>query len=293
LVAVCLAQTAYAGRSSKYRPIVPAPGYNHAKYIPLPDKKDPSADFAKEFRAFVTVFDRSDDDDGDTKSDRLGIPHYVAYELRALSGKQEKGAKRPSPWITEPELAKRKVAPFDDTYAYSSAFRQAHDNWYVRGHLCMKQHAGRLGKNAEWNTHTVLNAVPQRANFNGGIWRDLEDKTAHWADTFGTVWIITGRIFYSNSFGNIKRIGEPSKNEMQIAVPDALFKIVVRETDANLKTLAFIYDQDVAKRTGDQPYDHKPHAVSINQIEKLTGFDFVLPDADNPAIESKVNRTLW
>lgn len=226
-------------------------------------------------------------------SDLLGVPHYVAYEMHALSGTQKKGGKRPSPWITEKDLAKEKIAPFDDTYAYSRAFRDGHANWYVRGHLCMKQHAGRLGKRAEWNTHTVLNAVPQRAVFNGGIWLDLENKTGKWADKFGAVWVIAGPVFYDVAFDDVDHIGEPFKNEMEVAIPDALFKIVIRETQAGLETLAFIYAQDVTKRIKGKPYDHTAHAVSIDEIESLTGFDFVLPDAANPFIETQINQDLW
>jgi len=82
----------------------------------------------------------------------------------------------------------------------------------------MKQHAWRLGENADWNTHTMLNAVPQKRQFNAGIWLDLEYRSAELADTLGEVWIIAGPVFYS---GEPKLwIGEVDKGEVLIAVPD-------------------------------------------------------------------------
>ena len=63
-------------------------------------------------------------------------------------------------WFTDNGLKNQGFAPTDDTYKYLKAFRKAHPNWYVRGHLCMKLHAARISPEAEWNTHTMLNAVP-------------------------------------------------------------------------------------------------------------------------------------
>lgn len=42
----------------------------------------------------------------------------------------------------------------------------------------MKYHAERISPEAARNTHTMLNAVPQRAEFNSGIWQDLECRMA-------------------------------------------------------------------------------------------------------------------
>ena len=172
--------------SAKFKPIVLHSKYKHDRYVTKPK------DIVRKFRAYLTSFDSADDDDGDGKPDRWGIPHFVAYEIKRFRGTLGKGPKRPSNWITDKELARAKIAPTDATYRYSPAFRSVHPNWYDRGHLSMKQHAWRLGPNADWNTHTVLNAVPQRHAFNAGIWKNLEDKTAAWADKYKAVWIVAG-----------------------------------------------------------------------------------------------------
>lgn len=100
--------------------------------------------------------------------------------------------------------------PKDASYAYSKAFLKNRKDWFSRGHLAMKLHAERLGDAAAWNTHTFYNAVPQRQLFNAGIWQDLEDYTAAWAQHYGDVWVITGPIFADKSpivyLGEEKRI---------------------------------------------------------------------------------------
>jgi len=72
----------------------------------------------------------------------------------------------------------------------------------------------------------VLNAVPQRAKFNSGIWQDLECRTGAWANQYGVVWIVTGAVFYEG--GPKEWLGEPERGERRVAVPDALFKVVIR-----------------------------------------------------------------
>ena len=290
---IVVASMSFGAAAADFKPVQLHPDYNHTKYVTLPDQDDPDADKVFSFRAYAVVFDGVDDDDGDGRPDALGVPEFVAYEIKKFSSELAKGPKRPGTWITVPELQRAGLAPTDATYAYSRAFRQSHPNWYVRGHLCMKHHAWRLGADADWNTHTVLNAVPQRQDFNAGIWLDLESLSAEWADFYGRVWIIDGPIFHNRSFSEATpRIGEPQKGEMLIAVPDSLFKIIIREGDAGPAVLAFIYPQDVERGS---PYDHLRYAVSVDQIEGLTGRDFlaVLPDEIEDPIEATTADELW
>jgi endonuclease G len=131
----------------------------------------------------------------------------------------------------------------------------------------MKQHSWRLGVAADWNTHTMLNAVPQRQDFNAGIWLDLEYRSAELADALGEVWVIAGLVFYSGE--PTLWIGEPEKGESLVAVPDALFKIIVTP----IGVLAYIYPQDHVDYSG---RDHSQFQTTVDQIENLTGMDFRL-----------------
>ena len=101
--------------------------------------------------------------------DQEAVRPSVRLHQRVLLNSSEAGSgrffgspntgNRPA-WFTDNGLKNQGFAPTDDTYKYLKAFRKAHPNWYVRGHLCMKLHAARISPEAEWNTHTMLNAVP-------------------------------------------------------------------------------------------------------------------------------------
>ena len=261
--------------------------YEHDRFSTQP------VDHLRQFQAFVSSFDGADDDTGDGIPDTLGIPQWVAYEMRRHEGEIESG-KRPSTWSTDKELAAAGLAPTDDTYRYSREFRSAHPNWYVRGHLAMKYHAERISPDAARNTHTVLNAVPQRGEFNSGIWQDLECRTGAWANQYGAVWIVTGPVFYE---GKPKEwIGEPEKGERGVAVPDALFKVVVKESEGleGVDVLGFVYPQeDAAYERG--PYAHERYLASVDSIEGLTGLDLLagVSERGQREVESVRPERVW
>lgn len=240
--------------AADYKPIELDPSYDHTKYSP------PCTGYEKRFRAYVSCFDTRADD-----GEAWRIPDFVSYQMKAYLGDLPAGPARPSPWITEDALRATDEIATDASYAYSRDFRREHPNWFVRGHLAMKQHAWRLGGAADWNTHTMLNAVPQRSGFNGGIWLDMEYKTAELADLLGEVWIIAGPVFYS---GKPKEwIGEPEKGESLVAVPDALFKIIVTP----LGVLAYVYPQEHIDYIDN---NHKQFQTTVEHIEQLTGLEF-------------------
>ena len=280
--------------AAQYKPIEPAEGYEHDRWGTIVTGGAGKTNYTRRFRAYVSVFDGEDDDDGDGTPDILGVPHFVAYEMRRYEGTLPKGPKRPSSWITDKELAKRGIAPKDASYKHSQAFLDNHPNWYDRGHLAMKQHAWRLGANADWNTHTTLNAVPQRHGFNTGIWLNLEVMTAEWADYYDVVWIIAGPIFEPRNHQPHGWLGEPEKGELPVGIPDKLFKLVIRQTNDPKRpvVLGFVYPQDV-KLGG--PYDHKPYLRSVDFIEKKTDLDFftTLSAAEQVAIERTPASSLW
>lgn len=260
---------AFEANASEYRPIELDPNYSHDRWVTGP------RDIIREFHAYTTSFDSKDDDIA------LGIPEWVAYEIKPHPQLLGAGPARPSEWMTDSEQG---LAPTDDSYKHSK---------YDRGHMCQKYIAWRLGANADWNTHTTLNACPQSPNFNRGIWEDLEKKTAAWADADGnSVWIICGPVILDNA--PIHWIGNPG--EIRVAVPHAFYKIVVRESQNPNRpdVLAFLYPHHhLYVQKG--PHNHTPYLVSVNYIEELTGLDFltVLPNNDEDAVEQDAATSLW
>lgn len=274
-------------------PALSGPGNDHDRWQTRP------LDISRSFTAFTLSFDGPDDNDGDNTPDAWAIPEWVAYRIDAHPDPLGKGPDRPR-WTTDADLYAKKIAPADASYSFSNAFRTAHPDsdqlGYDRGHMCMKYHAFRLGETADAETHTMLNACPQKHEFNAGIWLDLEEKTGVWADRYGTVWIVCGPILTGRRVN--RWLGEPG--EVPVAIPDGFFKIVVRPTaDADRPAvLAFIFPHEVPawkKHPSGTPWDLAPFLSSVDEIERQTGLDFltVLSPENQAAVESAPAAALW
>ena len=272
--------SALAARRAGLKLIELDPSYNHDRFVTKP------VDIVRHFRAYTTSFDGDDDNDGDGAADRWAIPEWVAYELRATPANLGRAPRRPRSWITDEDLHTQKVAPNDASYRHSN---------YSREHMCMKSHAWRLGANADWNTHTVLNACPQKQTMNNGAWRALEELTGKWADTYGVVWIICGPIIFNNT----PSLWIGDQGEVPIAVLDAFFKIVVAESDTigAPDVLAFIFPMKGDEHYGSRSPDRllKPFLTSVDIIETLTGLDFLtdLDDETEQLTEEIVHTDFW
>jgi DNA/RNA endonuclease G (NUC1) len=281
-----LLMTAAPLAAQTFRPNILDPTYNHDRW------GTSSTGIVKDFRAYRSSFDDLDDDDGFGGADALGVPEWVAYEVRRAEGPCIATHGRPGTWITDPALRDAGIMPDDRSYRTSSAFRSAHPSWFARGHLAMKLLAERLGEDAEWNTHTFYNAVPQRQSFNAGIWLDLENLTGAWAQHYGKVWIVTGPIFADRHA--YARLGD--SGEFPVAIPEALFKIVIRESGIPNRPnfLAFLYPQ-VGPGYTRRPYNHARFLTTVDEIEQLTGIDFLtsLADADEAELEAQQGPGLW
>ena len=158
--------------------------------------------------------------------------------------------------------------------------------------MCMKLHAWRLGPNADWNTHTVLNVCPQQQKMNAGVWLGLENKTAKWADRFGAIWIVCGPVCYHGT--PMRMIGDTG--EMKIAVPHAFFKIVIKEkSGGGFDVLAFLIPQEGIGNYSSTNHDLRPYVTSIDTIEAITGLDFLtdLEDGIEQELEKVVHFELW
>jgi endonuclease G, mitochondrial len=261
-----------------YKPITLSDDHNHDKFNTEPD------DIIKTFRAYIVSFDGADDSDGDgdqEENDKLGEPEWVAYQINRIDVPLKKGPKRPSSWLTDKKLAKQTIAPKDNTYKHSG---------YDRGHMCMKQIAWRLGRNADWNTHTTLNACPQIHKFNAGIWLDMEKITQKWADKYGKVWVICGPVLIKGR--EVKYIGD--EGEKKIPVPHAFFKIVIKENGENLDVLALLYTHKEIKKVN-KKYRHSDFLTTVDTLERLTGLDFLtdLPDEKEDAVEKVKADRVW
>ena len=165
----------------------------------------------------------------------------------------------------------------------------------------MKFLVERLGQDAAYNTYTLLNAVPQRPSFNQGIGRTSNISPGLGRRTMGGYGSFRGRCSPMSP-------RTQGKNKPGVAIPDALFKVVIREKTAEEKTkaadqdkdapevIAFLYPQLGSGYAGPaSEYRHERFLTSVDEIEELTRLDFKL--SANQEVESRVERNradaLW
>jgi len=242
------------------------------------------------FTKYLSDFDKRQVPVAQDRSAAMGVPRWVIHRVDPVDQKKEvaEAFSRPSSWYTLPSLARESLAPEDKSYRFSKKFRDTHGDWYERGHLAQKYLSERppeddlVGRNpklpgdagAGWFTHNLANAVPQRARFNKGPWLTLECYTGAWANRYQGVWVVSGPIFLNGR--PIKWMkSDRYKDAIPVAVPDALFKVVVRKQGGQMQALAFIYPQESRDYREKKAWNPAGYLTSLSQIRRLTGVDIL------------------
>lgn len=159
------------------------------------------------------------------------------------------------------------------------------DDWdyynsgYDRGHMCP------AGDN-KWDSEAMrqsflfTNICPQAPGLNRGDWNEMENACRSWARENGDIYIVCGPILYK---GRHKTIGKH-----KVVVPEAFFKVVLcmRGTP---KAIGFIY------KNGDGNRPKGDYVNSVDEVERITGFDFFqsLPDDVEKAVEATADLDEW
>jgi len=196
-------------------------------------------------------------------------PEWVAYELSAEQFKG-KGFKRKDNFRPDPKV-KTKSAGLSD-YKRSG---------YDRGHLVP---AGDMtfDERAMSETFYMSNMSPQIRNFNGGIWRELEENTRDWAKKFKHLYVVSGPVL------TVRPLGEIGRND--VSIPRSYYKVLLDITGPELKGIGFILDNEVS----DEHLSN--YAVTIDEVESLTGIDFfpnLLSPEEEALLEGNIEIGRW
>ncbi len=177
---------------------------------------------------------------------------------------------------------------------------------YDQGHLVPNSDMKR-SLTAMLNTYMMSNMAPQHCAFNRGTWLILEELVRHWAEEKKTIYVITGAVF--------DRDGQPGRDpddgalrmqsdngKTRVAVPSHFYKILLHKPrNQPLQALGILLphvpDKIPSGRDAQREY-LKGHIVSIDDIEKVTGINFLRelegtdPDTTR-TIESEKAHGLW
>lgn len=154
---------------------------------------------------------------------------------------------------------------------------------YDRGHLIPSADVD-FSRKANRETFILSNISPQLPGFNRdmagymGAWGALESRVRRWVSHYGEIYVFAGPIYSRKP----KTIGRG------VMVPDSFFKIIVAPKQGH--TIAFILPHEENKRSR-----LKSYIVSIDNIEKVTGLDFLskLRNDLETQIEAKPYAGMW
>ena len=200
-------------------------------------------------------------------SPELRHPIWVAVKVH--DGKRKEQTSRPS--FKKDSSAKNSPSPND--YKKTG---------YDRGHMAPNRAITTCyGAKAQKETFLLSNICPQKPGLNRGPWRKMEHMiTDIWPEIYGDIYILTG----AHSEGKTLKL--PS----EIDIPDGFYKIVIAQHKERLYAQAIYMKQN----TGYGAFP-RTKLVSIDEIEKMTGLDFLsdLPDDIENELESKKATRLW
>ena len=144
---------------------------------------------------------------------------------------------------------------------------------YDRGHMCPGGDCN-WDKNGRDETFLLSNMCPQNPLLNRGDWKEIEIACRKWAKDFGSIFIVTGPIFFKSQ--NHETIG-PN----HIPVPEAFFKVIICTDKSHPKGIGFICRNTEGNRKKDF------YVNSIRQVERVTGHKFF------PLLESSIKSATF
>jgi endonuclease G, mitochondrial len=191
-------------------------------------------------------------------------PDWVFYRLGARELRN--CVKRSNNFRPDPEVPRAQSAQHAD-YARSG---------FDRGHLSPVAD-NRFSAAAMSESFYYSNISPQLPRFNQGIWARLENLVRAWALNLEGLWVTTGPVLEPDL---------PHIGASRVSTPRFFYKVLLTQQRRARQAIAFLLP---AEATGELA----PYALSVRQLEELTGIDFHrgLPDED--AIEPSLDLSAW
>ncbi len=162
---------------------------------------------------------------------------------------------------------------------YRSKLSDYSGSGFSRGHLCPSN--DRLCSQ-EQNSQTFFlsNMQPQYQSHNGGLWNTLEGKVLKWAEKCDTMYVVKAATIRSDQL-------LPEKCNGKLIVPKYFYMALLGYDKTKNKYYAIgLWTEH--KKTNESYAGLTKYAISIDELEELTGIDFFcnLPDD----IEEKVEK---
>ncbi|MDE5651961.1 MAG: DNA/RNA non-specific endonuclease [Muribaculaceae bacterium] len=151
---------------------------------------------------------------------------------------------------------------------------------FDKGHLCPAADQKRSAS-AMSDCFVMTNMTPQAHALNAGAWQTLEKKERLWAQRDSAIVIVAGPIYTDSDTDRIGKNG--------VRVPSSFYKVILAPYVESPRAIGFIYPNMKC------PGDMANYAMSVRDVEKITGLDFfsALPDDIEDKVESTFSFTEW
>ena len=192
-----------------------------------------------------------------------------------------RGASRTDKWDFDPLVPRRYQGDASRSYG-----------GYDRGHQVPS--ADRLcNAAANEKTFYFTNITPQNTNLNQGIWETLEAHVRGQISGCDTLYVVTGCVLRTTPDEAIQYVSDAQGKD--VAVPKAYFKALLRykagEANGGYAAIGFWLEN---RSYGSQVISRE-QALTVDELEKRTGFDFFvnLKDEYEKEAEAKYDASLW
>lgn len=184
--------------------------------------------------------------------------------------------------------------PFQEDTAlpeeYRSTLADYRGSGFNRGHICPS--ADRLcSKEANEQTFFLSNMQPQYYNFNARLWEKMEEQVRKW-----NISAVRDTLFVCKG-GTIDNEGDIlQRTKSGLIVPRYFFMAILCKKSGTgyngYRAIAFWAEHLNVDHSGD---DLRTYAISIDELEQLTGIDFFcnLPDGTEAKVESTMSVYSW
>ena len=172
--------------------------------------------------------------------------------------------------------------------------RDYSDTGFDRGHLCPSDDRdGSPEENQE--TFFMTNMVPQAPENNRGIWKHLEEYTRTLLEQGNELYILAGTLGQggTGTNGTTKTIGKNNN----VVVPATIWKVIVvlpvgDKDVVRINTTTRVIAVNMPNQNSIGGDDWKKYRISVDELERLTGYDFLsnVPTNIQQVIEAVVDK---
>lgn len=215
-------------------------------------------------------------------SEWLGVPYVMTSDEIETKGKT---------WAPNPNISESlQVNIWDGSYNVDLVDPPYVADYYARGHQIPNADRSADGK-MQTQTYYATNSTPQIQNrFNGYIWGRLETDIRECVKD--TVYVVTGATFHKVEGSETITYIKPAHDSRSVPVPYYYWKVLLKvkrsgSTITSASTIGFWFEHKQYSNN-----DYTPYAVSVDQIEAWTGFNFFVNLPENLQTTAEKN-TSW